>query len=154
TQLLVRDCLRDVANIVKRFELGAEGMTLKRTLELAQLAVLCNSHARLETEWLNPIRIQQVHDLILNIRPDYTEYNNKKRDLMSRYDKSFLDLDLDQLIENFSSIIYRSFAHWLHPGFYRDKKTILRTTRTHTLPASILEDLLKARELIRLHRRL
>ena len=90
-----------------------------------------------------------MHEFVAKLRPEYEGYNQKKNELLARYSEAFWELDLDELIEHFSSFGYRTFLKHVHPGFRKDKNQIIRTTRTASLQESILEDLVKARELHR-----
>jgi hypothetical protein len=94
------------------------------------------------------------------MRPRYDAYKELRADferrrgrLLARYDEGILDLDLDALIERFGSFIYRTPLRLLHPGFRRDRRSILRVSRAAQLPANVAEDLLEAREVVRLRER-
>jgi superfamily I DNA and/or RNA helicase len=150
----IREWLADIAQIGQLLGFQVEGITMERGWEFGQLATLCGSEVWIEANWLNPVSLQQVRNLIKQIRPDYEEYCRRKQNLLTSYDESFLELKFDQLIESFSGAFHTSFLRWLNPAFYRNKKSILRTSRMNKLPSSILEDLLKGRELIRLHKQL
>lgn len=160
TRTFVQDTLRDVEGLGKQLGLALDKITVGRAAEVARLAVLCAAENKPEASWLEPTRLQQVRDLVAGLRPQYDAYNDlraafaKRRDeLLERYDTALFDLDLDALIERFNSFFYRTPLRFFHPGFYRDKRLILRVSRTPTLATTVGDDLLAAREVIRLQRR-
>lgn len=116
--------------------------------ELTELAILSNSTVRPDTSWLNSNQIRQVRHLIDEIRPKCAEYNSIRNELLTHYDDSFFELDIDKLIKRFSSIWWRNkFVRWFNPLFHKDKADILRTTRNPELPSTISRDLHQARRL-------
>ena len=151
---LVKDLITDVAETGKLLGFPTENITVERAWEIGKLAEMCGTENRPETSWLDPVRLQQVQQLIKKLRPEYEAHNKIKQDLLTRFDESLFDLDIDRLIERFGSFLYRAPLRWFHPGYYKDKKAVLRTTRANTLPASLTNDLIKAREVLRMHKRL
>ena len=154
TPAFVSDCQRDAEYLALRFELPATGLSLERAKDFAHLALLSEAGTKPDPAWLERERLQQVRALVAKLRPEYEDYNRRRAELLANYDESFLELDLDQLIENFGSFFYRSFLRFVSPGFRRDKRAILRASRSHALSGTVLEDLLNARELARLKRKL
>lgn len=140
---------RDATEIARRLGLPSNDLTIDKARQLAQMAILCHSESRPDTSWLDPIRAQHLRDILPRVRADYEKYNETKRQLLQCYDESFLELELDRLIEQYQGL-YRGIFRWFIPRFHRDRRTIARTTRTGVVPESILEDLLTARKLGRL----
>ena len=145
-------CRRDAGDLLARFGLAEGEVTPERAGELARLAALCQEQDRPEGHWLNHARLQRVRAFVAKIRPEYEEYNRRRGALLARYDESFFDLDLDRLIGSFGGFFYRSFLRFINPAYYRDKKAILRSSRSHELSTTIVEDLLEGREVVRLRR--
>lgn len=154
TPSFTEGCRRDTGELLTRFGLAEGEATPERARELARLATLCQSPERPEGQWLDHARLQRVRALVARIRPEYEEYNRRRTALVTRYDESLFDLDLDRLIESFGGFFYRSFLRFINPAYHRDKKAILRASRSHQLAGTVLEDLLEAREVKRLRRRL
>lgn len=153
TQRTVTEWGRDATEIARRLGLPSNDLTMDKARQLAQLAILCHSESRPDASWLDPIRAQHLRDILPRVRADYEKYNETKRQLLEFYDESFLELELDRLIEQYQGP-YRGIFRWFIPRFHRDRRTIARTTRTGVVPESILEDLLTARKLRRLATRL
>lgn len=133
-------------------ELGIESnlYSINRSKEIAELINLLNSGPTIEPPWLELIKLQQTKSLIKNIRPLCEEFQTKKKELLKSYSDSFLDLTIDTLIEDFSSIFHTSFIKWLNPKFHKNKNIILQSKKQKTLSNSILDDLSKAQELLKL----
>lgn len=149
TQRTVTEWGRDATEIARRLGLPSNDLTMDKARQLAQLAILCHSESRPDASWLDPIRAQHLRDILPRVRADYEKYNETARQLLECYDESFLELELDRLIEQYQGP-YRGIFRWFIPRFHRDRRTIARTTRTGVVPESILEDLLTARKLRRL----
>ena len=155
-------------------ELLAEAETLRQLLELPQafvsvvsagkmaelsivLADLSESRDKPEVKWFESNVLDDIETKIKRLRPKYEDYNNKqknyekrKTELLKRYDAGIFSLDLSQLIERFSSFIYRSPLRYLSPQFYRNKRTVLSISRSASLATTIADDLLEAREINRI----
>ena len=114
-------------------------MTVERAWEIGKLAEMCGTEHRPEASWLNPVRLQHVQQLIKKLRPEYEAHNKIKQDLLTRFDESLFELDIDRLLERFGSFLYRTPLRWFHPGYYKDKKAVRRTTRANTLPVSLTQ---------------
>ena len=161
TSSLVRDVRRDAQSLSRAFGLPLDSLNVKRARELAGLALLCATEAKPEASWLNPARLQQAREAAAKFAPlcevynrRRTAYEARRARLLERYDASFLELPLDELIERFSGLIYRTPLRFLSPFFRRNKRAILRTSRTPALAPDIANDLLEARELVRLRAQL
>ncbi len=138
------------ASLAARLGFDEGDFSLERVSAMAHLAQLSAAPDRPEGEWFDPQRIRDVRDLIERARPIYAEHNRLRMDLLERYDGAFLELDIEGLLENFSRFSYRTLLRVISPGYRRDRKMILRTARVLELPPSTVEDLLQAREVLRL----
>lgn len=161
TQTFVQDILSDTENLSKRLELPLDKITVRRTTEVAHLAVLCAVEKKPEAFWLIPTNLTQLHDIVARLRPHYDSYNQlrtaytkQRAQLLESYDEGIFNLDLDALIGRFSGFIYSTLLRYLSSQYYSDKGTILRVSRMTTLSANVLNDLLASREVVRLQKRL
>ncbi|MCA1626418.1 MAG: hypothetical protein LC742_00395, partial [Acidobacteria bacterium] len=161
TSLLVRDMRHDAESLSRAFGLPLDPLSIKRACELANLALLCAAETKPEAAWLNPARLEQARAAAAKFAPLCEAYNRQRADyearharLLEHYDASFLELPLDELIERFGGLFYRTPLRFLSPSFRRDKRAILRASRTPTLAHGIANDLLEARELVRLRAQL
>jgi hypothetical protein len=161
TEKFVQDVLRDAESLCKRLGLPLDKINIKRATEIAQLAVLCAAEKKPEAFWLEPTRLAQLRDYVAGLRPHYDAYNQlraayakQRTQLLERYDEGIFNLDLDALIERFNSFIYATPLRYLSSGYFYDKGAILRVSRTQMLSANVLNDLIAAREVVRLQKRL
>jgi very-short-patch-repair endonuclease len=161
TSELIRDLSHDLARLTDAFELRGENISPQRARGVARLALLCTDDAKPVAEWLDALRLQQVCETVSRLKPQYEAYNHKKdeynerrKKICERYDESLFELELSDLIQRFSSFMYRSPLRYILPAFYRDKKAILRCSRQPMLSPTTLEDLLEAREIVRLQNQL
>lgn len=129
-------------------------LSINRMKEICEISLLSSSSIKIESIWFEPDCLEKVKGLINEIEPQYKSYNNRKNTLLINYDESFLELELDILIEKFSSFFYTSPIRCLNPWFYKAKKLILRTARKPGLLPSVLDDLCEARELNRMDKKL
>lgn len=133
-------------------EIGIEptNYSINKSKEIIELVNLITSEGIIEPIWLEPIKLQQTKSLIKNIRSLCEEFQSKKKELLKSYTDSFLDLTIDSLIEDFSSIFHTSFIKWINPNFHKNKKIILRSKKQKNLPKDVLDDLSKAQEVVKL----
>ena len=150
--ILSGELFRDANQLVRRVGIPIEHITLERIRNLVEVVVQ-TMQTRCEADWLDPVRLKQVEDTLLTAKSNYNNFKASKERLMEIYDESFLEMDLDRLIEKYNGI-YKTLFRWLSPSFYKDRKAIARVTRGGVVPTSIREDLLAARELNRLRLRL
>lgn len=54
-------------------------------------------------DWLNPARIQEVESIAVQAQFLYQDYRSSKKEILSSYDESFLELDHEVLIDKFST---------------------------------------------------
>lgn len=104
TELLVKNCMHDAVELEGHLGVSTEKITLKHLRELAHLAILCNSEVKPEADWLDPIRLQQVRNLIVKIHLQYEGYRKRKYDLLTRYNENILSLNIDQFVEKFKKL--------------------------------------------------
>lgn len=161
TEKFVQDVLRDTESLCKRLGLPFDKVTVKRATEIAQLAALCAAEKKPEAFWIEPTRLEQLRDYIVGLRPHYDAYNQlhavyakQRTQLLEHYDEGILNLDLDGLIARFGGFIYATPLRYLSSRYFYDKGAILRVSRTQTLSSNVLNDLIAAREVVRLQKRL
>ncbi|MBI3946754.1 MAG: DUF3320 domain-containing protein [Armatimonadetes bacterium] len=154
TAAAANDCVRDTDALAHRLQLQRSDCNFQQARGLAKLGVLCDPEVRPPREWLDPIRLRDVQNITLQVRLQYEEYRKQRDQILQRYDESLLSLDLDRLVGAFSGPFRRSPLRWVSPGFYQDRRMILKTARSHVLSPRVLEDLTKARDINWLRRRL
>lgn len=146
-QQLSRDLLVSAYELLQILGVQVDHTNLEKIRDLARL-VIQTGEVSCEAEWLDPVRLKQVGALLPTIKNDYLDFKKSKEKLMENYDESFLEMDLDTLIEKYNSA-YKRLFRLLKPSYYKDQKAIARTTRSGNIPTSLKKDLLAARELKR-----
>lgn len=127
----------------------ASSLTIDELKRLVAIAVLCKEAQRPDAGWLDPLRLDQVAELLPRLRREYETRARKRSQLLEEYDESFLALDVDLLMQDLSQR-YSSPLRWLKPGFYRLRRQVRRCRRDGRVPPDIMRDLLAARDLRRL----
>lgn len=157
----VRETQIDIDTILQTFGLLEGQSSVERASEVVQLATvlisLSESTNKPEVFWFKPHILGDIQTKMSRLRPQYEAYNLKKNNyhtrrkaLLEKYDTAIFELNLNLLIENFSKFFYRSPLRFLLPAFYRDKRIMMGVSRTSVLSATLVEDLVEARELVRL----
>ena len=99
TRLAAIDWQRDTSELLRHFEMAVSHVSLDSAQNIASLGLLCATETRPEEAWLDPQRLQETHETIRRIRPAYEEYRAQRTDVLTRYDHTLFELDLDDLIE-------------------------------------------------------
>jgi hypothetical protein len=122
---------------------------------LLRLGNLCQTDTPPQRAWtVDPAALEQARGLVAQVRPALAEYRQGRAALLERYKESFLeDLDLERLGDAYSGR-YLSFFRIFSMQYRRDRRAILRRTLNRALPPTVAEDVLKARDLLRLKQRL
>ncbi|GEM_PF-153793 len=161
TEVCVQNVLSYAGGLCKRLGLPLDNINIKNAISIARLAILCATDNKPEAFWLEPTRLAQLRDIVGKLRPHYSAYNDlrvmystQRAQLLERYDEGIFSLDLDALIERFNSFTYTTLLRYLSSAYYSDKNAILRVSRTSALSSNVLNDLLAAREILRLQKRL
>lgn len=156
-----RELLADTEILRRLLELPEEAISVVSAGKIAELSIvlaeLSESRDKPEVKWFEGNTLDDVETKTNRLRPKYEAYNDKQKnyekrraEILKHYDAGIFSLDLSQLIERFSSFIYRSPLRFLSPQFYRDKRSILSVSRSANLTANITDDLLEAREINRI----
>lgn len=140
---------------------GSQDSDLRKFTELTLTAVkvanLVDSNDKPEIAWLSRSSLDELEAVLGPLKQRYDSYNLKKssyRDrkalLLEKYDESFLQIDHSEMIDAFSSFLFRSPLRYLNSKYYRYKRLILNTCRSSSLDSEVLDHLVEAREILRL----
>jgi len=146
TQRLISEWIDASKKISKILGVPIDNINIRRLKELAKIALLCFSKEKPEKSWLNPDQLKRVLNVLPHAKKDYEEFNSIRERLGKLYTDEIYELDLDNLIERYSSS-YRSFLKWFRPSFHNDQKKIAGVSLEGRVPKSVLKDLLEARRL-------
>jgi hypothetical protein len=120
---------------------------------LVRLSELCDAHDRPAREWFNVEVFKELHHALPAIRRDYETRANARAKLLEDYDEALFGKELDRLIELVSAR-YSSCLKWIKPGFYRLRSDLRLCRRDRKIPTQILKDLLAARDILRLEKKI
>ncbi|KON31136.1 hypothetical protein AC482_01795 [miscellaneous Crenarchaeota group-15 archaeon DG-45] len=134
--------------------LGVEGevQTIERALRLSELASLCEGKDRPERAWMDRKALQETKQALEASRREH-RHRDELRAKLNGYEREFLSLDLDQLIEWFEGP-GSSYLRYFRPSYYRIKGTISKVNKNGVLPENVLDDLRAARELVDTERKI
>jgi len=125
--------------------LSCPPLTPKRLLEMIRLVDLCKSDCKPDFGWLETGRCKQLVNELPRLRKAFRDYQDRRNELLRRYKAEFFDLELGRLAEAFSRE-YTSWLCWLRPSFYLDRKAIANCTFDGSVPPSVHNDLIFARD--------
>ncbi|MCS7045310.1 MAG: DUF4011 domain-containing protein [Gemmataceae bacterium] len=117
--------------------------TLKLFLRLTHL---CHSEYPPERAWLtDPSHRNAAQAVILAARPEFTKYRTARQRLLAIYTEGFFDLELDRIAAGYAGP-YQSWFRWFNGQYRRDRRSLVRRSRTHTLPPTVEEDVVVGRD--------
>jgi hypothetical protein len=136
TTALLDEIGHDATAIAHAFDLKAEGLTIRRAGELAQLGSLAASSARPELEWLNPALIDGVERAAQALEPLCLRLADLQKRLGSVFTDEVLNLDLENLHQRFETV-HRGLGK-LGSAYRNDKKSLAAATRAGTANKSVI----------------
>jgi hypothetical protein len=121
---------------------------------LLRLANLCQTDAPPERSWVvDAAALAKAKTLIEQSRPAFAEFRQGKTALLGSYTEDFFELDMERLGAGYAGL-YRSWLRVFSPQFRRDRRAIRRRTVARVVPPTVADDVLAARDLQRIRRRL
>ena len=132
--------------------LGLDGtdLTVAQLKQLSRLAMLSFAEDKPEPEWFDAKYFEQVKETVYKSKLLYQEHNQLKSRLDETYTDGIYELDLDGLIERYSGD-YQSGFKIFNSTYRNDQKQIARLTNDGKVPKTILQDLIDARKVKKLH---
>ena len=132
--------------------LGLDGanLTVTQLKQLSRIAVLSFAEDKPEPEWFEAKYFEEVQETVSKSKLLYQEYNQLKSRLDETYAEGIYELDLDGLVERYSRD-YQSGLKIFNSTYRNDQKRIARLTNDSKVPKTILQDLIDARKVKKLH---
>ena len=150
----VAECRQYLAGLDQAFETKWEAAKAQELFRLADIASYCFAEIKPEKSWLDSQRHKEVTALVAEVKPLYEEYNERRKDLLSRYEESIFAVNAVRLLENFNHWSYQGVVKFLNPGYYAAKKEIIRCTKDFRMPEDVIRDLLSVRAVQNLEEKL
>ncbi|MGD0407277.1 MAG: hypothetical protein ABSB10_11585, partial [Candidatus Bathyarchaeia archaeon] len=150
TQLTAKKWRENSQALAPLLGLDSDGLTVKQIKELSRIALLCFAEDKPEPQWFDSAYFEQVQEIVSKAKRLYQDHNLLKSRLDATYSDGIYALDLDELIRRYSGP-YQSFLKIFTPSYYSDKKQIARLTGDGKVPKTVLNDLIDARKVKKLH---
>ena len=114
------------------------------------MALLCFAEDKPEPQWFDANYFEQVQETVAKAKRLYQDHNLLKSRLDETYSDGIYDLDLDELIAKYSGP-YQSSLKIFNSTYRSDQKQIAKLTNDGKVPKTILNDLIDARKVKKLH---
>ncbi len=113
--------------------------------QLSRMALLCFAEDKPEPQWFDAKYLEQVQETAAKAKKLYTEYNLLKSRLEETYSEGIYELNLEELIANYSGP-YQSGMKLFNSNYRADQKKIAKVTIRGEVPKDVLKDLTDARK--------
>ncbi len=150
----VQECIELSHLIGNAIGYSSDGFTADKAKKLSRSILICHEEHKPEASWLNTKKYKDIVQLIAEVKPTYEQYVMERNEILSKYDDTVFELDIDSFLEKFQRTTYRSFLKLLNPQYYNDKKEIIRCTKDFKMPDDIVGDLLKVRNIQKLQKKI
>jgi hypothetical protein len=132
--------------------LGLDGddFTVTQLKQLSLMALLCFANDKPEPQWFDAKYFEQVQETVIKVKQLYQEHNLIKSRLGETYSDGIYELDLDELIANYTGP-YQSSLKIFNTSYHNDQKQISKLTNNGKVPKNVLNDLIDARKVKKLH---
>jgi hypothetical protein len=132
--------------------LGLDGsdLTVKQLKQLSRMALLCFAEDKPEPQWFDAKYFEQVQETASKAKQLYQEHNLIKSRLEETYSDCIYELDLDELITNYTGP-YQSAMKIFNASYHNNQKQIAKLTNDGKVPKNVLNDLIDARKVKKLH---
>ena len=119
-------------------------ITVQKLKQLSRMAMLVFAVDKPEPQWFDAKYLEQVQAAVEKAKQLYQDYNLLKSRLEETYSEEIFDLNLDELIANFSGP-YQSGLKIFNSNYRNDQKRIAKLTLNGRVPKTIIQDLIDAR---------
>ncbi len=119
-------------------------ITIQKLKQLSRMALLVFAVDKPEPQWFDAKYLEQVQETVEKAKQLYQDYNLLKSRLEETYSEEFFDLNLEELIANYSGP-YQSGLKIFNSNYRNDQKKIAKLTLNGRVPKNILQDLIDAR---------
>jgi hypothetical protein len=150
TQLTSRKWRENAQALAPLLGLDAKGLTIKQLKELCRMAMLVFAEDKPEPQWFESEYFEQVQEIVTKAKQLYQDHNLLKRRLDETYSDDLFNFNLDELIAKYSGP-YQSPLRIFNSTFRSDQKQIADLTNNGKVPKTVLNDLIDARKVKKMH---
>jgi signal recognition particle GTPase len=133
--------------------LDSEGLTIGQLKQLARMAQLCFAEDKPEPQWFNADYLAEVSEMVGKAKGLYEEHGLLRGRLGETYSEGIYKLNLDDLITKYSGP-YQGGIKLFNSEYRNDQKRIAQVTHEGRVPKTVLEDLVDARKVNKLAKRI
>jgi hypothetical protein len=121
---------------------------------LLRLTHLCHSDHPAERNWCADVaNARAAAELAGGARPDFAKYRQDRQHLLQTYTEQLFELELDRIAAGYEGPYRRWFA-FLSGTYRRDRRAIQRRTKKYEVPATVAEDIPRARDVQAIQKKL
>ena len=153
TQLATRKWADISRQLAPLLGLDNSDLSINQVKQLSRMALLCFSEDKPEPQWFDANYLAQVQETIDKARQIYQEHSLLKSRLDQTYTDEFYTLDLDTLIANYSGP-YQNGIKLFNSDYRNDQKRIAKATHGGKVPKEVLQDLIDARKVLKLAKKI
>ena len=150
TQLSARKWHETSQALAQLLGLDGADLTVIQLKQLSRMAMLCFADDKPEPQWFDTKYLEQVQETVSKAKQLYQEYNLVKSKLEQNYSDGIYELDLDGLIERYGGE-YQSGLKIFNSTYRNDQKQIARVANDGKVPKDVLNDLVDAKKVKKLH---
>ncbi len=152
-QLTLHKWRETSATLAPMLGLDSADLTVTQLRQLSRMALLCFSEDKPEAMWFDAKYLDQVKETVEKSRQLYQDYNLLKSRLDLTYTEGIYGLPLDALIAKYSGP-YQSGIKIFNSEYRADQKRIAQVTNDGKVPREILNDLIDARKVNKLAKKI
>ena len=153
TQLIIKKWQETSNSLMPMLGLDNVDLSITQLKQLSRMALLCFAEDKPEPQWFDANYLKQVQETISKARQIYQEHSLLKSRLDGIYSDDFYKLDLDTLIANYSGP-YQSSMKLFNSDYRNDQKRIAKTSNDGRVPKEVLQDLIDARKVNKLTKKI
>ena len=133
--------------------LDSGDLSITQVKQLSRMALLCFAEDKPEPQWFDAKYLEQVQETVTSARQTYQEHSLLKSRLDQTYTDELYQLDLDTLIANYSGP-YQNGIKLFNSDYRNDQKLIAKATNDGKVPKDVLQDLIDARKVVKLQKKI
>ena len=151
--ITVRKCKETAHSLAPMLGLDGTELTIGQLKQLSRMAYLCFADDKPEPQWFNKEYLQEVTQTVDKTKQLYDEHSQLKSRLSETYSENLYKLDLDVLIEKYSGP-YQGGIKLFNSEYRNDQKRIAQITHENKVPKTVLQDLIDARKVNKLSKKI
>ncbi len=152
-QLTVRKWGETSTALASTLGLDNGDLTITQLRQLSRMALLCFSEEKPEPQWFDANYFEQVQETVEKSRTIYQEHGLLKSRIDQTYTDGIYQLPLDELIAKYSGP-YQSGIKIFNSEYRNDQKRIAQVTNDGKVPKEVLQDLIDARKVNKLAKKI